>query len=327
MTVHKPVLFKEVVDNLNLKNGSIVVDATLGGGGHSLEIIKKILPGGKLIAIDQDESAIQNFKNKLDNSDIKPRTENLKLVSGNFSELENILADLKISAPNAIIADLGISSDQLEDSKRGFSFQKEGMLDMRLSLRTTNQLRIYECTNSDLTAREIVNCYPEKELVRILRDFGEEKYSRMIAKAIARQRKIKPIESTKDLVEVIERVVPESYKHKKIHFATKTFQAIRIEVNQEFKNLEKFLFQAVEILEKGGRLGIISFHSGEDRLIKRIFRENARGCICPAEFPICRCGKTPKIKLITKKPIVPGSSETRDNPRSRSAKLRIIEKI
>jgi 16S rRNA (cytosine1402-N4)-methyltransferase len=178
-----------------------------------------------------------------------------------------------------------------------------------------------------LTAGKIVNCYPEKELARIISDYGEEKYALRIAKAIINARKIKPIESTAELVEIIKFAVPEPYKHRKIHFATKTFQAFRIEVNQELENLEKFLPQAVEMLKKGGRLGIISFHSGEDRITKKIFRENARGCICPSEFPVCRCGKTPKIKLITKKPITPDSDEIRDNPRSRSAKLRIIEKI
>jgi 16S rRNA (cytosine1402-N4)-methyltransferase len=326
MTIHKPVLLKESIEGLNLKYGDVVVDATLGGGGHSLEILERIMPKGKLIAIDQDESAIQSFKKKLASLDIKPKTENLELVHSNFSELKNILANLKIHSSDAIIADLGISSDQLEDRERGFSFKFNGRLDMRMerSLRITNP---YEYTNKNLTAGKIVNCYPEKELAKIISDYGEEKYALRIAKAITNARKIKPIEGTLELAAIIGKAVPESYKHKKIHFATKTFQSLRIEVNQELNNLEKFLFQAIEMLKKGGRLGIISFHSGEDRMVKKIFRENARGCICPPEFPVCRCGKLPKIKLITKKPVTPGLSEIENNPRSRSAKLRIIEKI
>jgi 16S rRNA (cytosine1402-N4)-methyltransferase len=315
MTIHKPVLLEELIEGLNLKKGDVVVDATLGGGGHSLEILRKILPDGKLIAIDQDELAIQNFKKKLGDLDIKPKTENLELILRNFSELKNILASLKIYSVNAIVADLGISSDQLEESNRGFSFQKNGSLDMRMDQK------------SQLTACDVVNNYSEINLRKILAEFGEEKYAARIAKSITAQRKIKPIENTEELIEAIGKAVPESYKHKKIHFATKTFQAFRIEVNKELENLEKFLSQAVEVLKKRGRLGIISFHSGEDRLVKKIFRENARGCICPPEFPVCRCGEKPKVKLITKRPITPSLNEIEDNPRSRSAKLRIIEKI
>ena len=216
---------------------------------------------------------------------------------------------------NAIVADFGISSDQLENSGRGFSFQKDDKLDMRMN------------PNEGRTAEELINNYPEEELERIFLEYGEEKYARRIARGIAEERKTKTIRTTSDLVSIILRSVPENYKHKKINSATKVFQAIRIEVNRELENIRKFIPQAIEFLDKNGRLAVITFHSGEDRIAKEIFRENARGCICPANFPVCRCGIAPKIKIINKKPILPTDGEIGKNPPSRSAKLRIIEKI
>ncbi|MDO8529749.1 MAG: 16S rRNA (cytosine(1402)-N(4))-methyltransferase RsmH, partial [bacterium] len=233
----------------------------------------------------------------------------------NFANLDSILTDLKIEKVSSILTDFGISSDQLEGSGRGFSFQRSEKLDMRM-----NQ-------NEGMTAEQIVNNYTEEKLVHIFSEYGEERYAKKIAKEIIAQRKKKPIETTKDLVTVIEKSVPERYKHQRIHFATKIFQALRIEVNGELKNIEKFIPKAIEYLNKNGRLSVITFHSGEDKIVKKIFRENARGCICPPNFPICQCGLKPKIKIIAKKPIIPSEMEIRENPRSRSAKLRIIEKL
>ena len=315
MTIHKPVLLEESLEKLNIKKGDTVVDATLGGGGHSLKILKKILPGGKLIAIDRDEEAIKNFKSRLKDLNIGFKKENLELVKDNFADLGNILKTLKIENVDAILADFGMSSDQLDDTERGFSFQKNAELDMRM-----NQ-------DGSRTAREIVNTYSENNLEKILREFGEERYARKIAKAIVLQRRIKPIEKTLELAEIISKAVPGEYKRRKKHFAVKTFQALRIETNNELENIKCFLPQAINVLETGGRLAVISFHSGEDRIVKEIFRENARGCICPPEFPICRCGQKPKIKIITRKPIVSNPEEIENNPRSRSAKMRVIEKM
>lgn len=336
MAIHKPVLLKESIEALNLKKGDIVVDATLGGGGHSREILKKILPDGKLIAIDQDTEAIENFQDYLKSNQ---KQENAILVKDNFARLDEVIYSLEIKSihphtnfseqgvfsnksageigvgVNAIVADLGISSDQLDNSKRGFSFLKCSPLDMRMD------------KNSKTTAYDVVNAYSEKELARIMKEYGEEKFARFIAKKIVQQRKKKNISTTSELVSVIGSSVPEKYKHQKLHFATKTFQALRMEVNQEIQNLEKFLVLAVELLRPGGRIAIISFHSGEDRIVKKIFAENARGCICPPEFPICCCGKRKVLKIITRKPVVPKVDEIRSNPRSRSAKLRVAEKL
>jgi 16S rRNA (cytosine1402-N4)-methyltransferase len=326
MTVHKSVLLKESIEALNIKSGDIVVDATLGGGGHSREILRKIGSGGMLIAIDSDINAINNFaefpisnfqfsnKFQITNSKYKILG-NICLVNDNFANLDKILADLQIKKVNAVLADFGISSDQLEKTDRGFSFQKDARLDMRMD------------QNKRLSAGEIINNYSEEDLVKIFQEYGEEKYSRSIAKEIAKQRKIKPIETTFDLVSVIGNSVSERYKHQRINFATKVFQALRIETNKELDSIREFIPKAIEILDKIGRLAVITFHSGEDKIAKEIFRENARGCICPPNFPVCQCGRHPAIKNITKKPILPSESEIRTNPRSRSAKLRVVEKI
>jgi len=324
MSVHKPVLLEESIEALNIKSGDTVVDATLGGGGHSREILKKIMPEGALVAIDADSNAIEKFK--IQNSKFKNERK-VFLVNDNFSNLDSILKELEIKKVNAILADFGISSDQLEETDRGFSFQKNARLDMRMNQlpRITNQ---YEYTNGEnLTAEKIVNSYSEEELIRIFQEYGEEKYAKSIAREIVKQRKIKPVETTFDLVLIIENSVPERYKHQKIHFATKVFQALRIETNKELEAIGKFIPKAIEILDKKGRLAVITFHSGEDKIAKEIFRKNARGCICPPNFPVCRCGKQPVVKIITKKPVLPTTSEIKNNPRSRSAKLRVIEKI
>ncbi len=312
ISIHKPVLLKESIEILNLKSGMTVIDATLGGGGHSREILKRILPSGKLIAIDQDAEAIENFQDYLRSNQ---KQENAILVRNNFARLDDAIHSLKIKNVDTIVADLGISSDQLDNSKRGFSFLKDGPLDMRID------------KNSKKTACDVVNAYSKKELARIIKEYGEEKFARSIAEKIAQQRKKKSISTTSELVSVIGSSVPEKYKHQKLHFATKTFQALRMEVNQEIQNLEKFLASAIELLRPGGRIAVISFHSGEDRIVKKVFAENARGCICPPGFPICRCGKKEALKIITRKPVAPKEDEIRSNPRSRSAKLRVAERL
>ncbi|HAI74243.1 MAG TPA: 16S rRNA (cytosine(1402)-N(4))-methyltransferase [Candidatus Moranbacteria bacterium] len=311
MTIHKSVLLKESIESLNLKEGAIIVDATLGGGGHSLEILKKIGKSGKLIAIDADKDAIKRFGKKIEKENIK----NAVLVQNNFRNLESILEKIGINKIDAILADIGYSSDQLEDKKRGISFQINAPLDMRFD------------QNQELTAQKIINEYSKQDLEKILREYGEEKFYKNIVRGIIEYREKKNIENTEELVEIIKSHTPDKYKRGKIHPATKTFQAIRIEVNQELSSLRAFVSSAINALKPNGRLAVISFHSLEDRIVKEIFRENARGCICPENFPLCRCGNLSKIKIITKKPTIPRKEEIENNPRARSAKLRICEAI
>lgn len=315
MTIHKTVLLKETVEVLNLKPGMVVVDATLGGGGHSMEVLGKIGQAGKMILFDQDQSAIDRFEKKLEVGGKEKSKTNIILFHANFSELKDRLASIDVELVDAILADLGISSDQLEDEQRGISFQKDSVLDMRMDL------------SKGIRASEVVNSYSEDELVRILKEYADEKYARSIARNIVLHRTHKPIVRTIELVEIIEKSVPGEYRRKKIHPATKTFQALRIEVNKELESLQKFLSDSVDVLRSGGRMAIITFHSGEDAMVKHFMRENARGCICPPEFPVCTCGQKPLLKLVTTKPIVPSDEEILENPRARSAKLRVIERV
>lgn len=350
MSIHKAVLLEESIEGLNIKKGDTAIDATLGGGGHSREILKIIGSKGKLVAIDRDRETIESFvKFTISNSSAKGgsvsswqfpnnfqlsifKIKNNYFINNNFADLDSILKALKIENVNAVLADFGISSDQLGDAKRGFSFQENAHLDMRMGrcglyeLRTHTKLRNVNYSN-EITAEHIVNNYSEEKLKKIFWEYGEEKYSREIAKAIIASRKIRPIKKTLELVGIIESAIPARYKRGRKHFATKTFQALRIEVNNELENIKRFLPPAIDALKRGGRLAVISFHSGEDRIVKEIFRENARGCICPPEFPICRCGRKPKIKIITQKPIISSSEEIKKNQRSRSAKLRIAERL
>ncbi len=354
--IHKPVLLGEAIENLNLARGMTVVDGTLGAGGHSSEILKKILPGGKLISIDWDERAIENFKKKIfEGIYIKgygkvtgvpaPVTNNAngenispsafvplflgdKIVgywrgaNENYANLDKIVRDLKINEVNAIFVDLGFSSDQIEDEKRGFSFLKNGLLDMR-----------YSPGAQKLTAAEVVNKYPEEKLAEIFKNFGEEKFARKIAREIGARRKIKEIGETGELVEIILKAVrPRGQKGMRtgrqgIHPATKAFQALRIEVNKELENLKIFLRKAANLLKPGGRLAVISFHSLEDRIVKDFFQKESRDCVCPPKFPKCVCNHKARLKIVTKKPIKPGEKEMEENPRARSARLRVAQKI
>jgi 16S rRNA (cytosine1402-N4)-methyltransferase len=310
---HRPVLLKETIELLNLKKGDVVVDATLGGGGHSTSILEKISDSGKLVAIDADIDAIERFKSEIKNKKSK-KEKNIFLVNDNFANLENILAELEIKKVDAIMADLGWSSDQLIG--RGMSFQEDEDLDMRLD------------QSQELDAKKVVNEYSQEDLERIIRDYGEEKFFKKISRRIIEYRNNKKIKTTGELRKIIERAAGKWRGHGKIHPATRTFQAIRIEVNGELENLKKFIPEAIGSLKTGGRLGVIAFHSLEDRIVKKIFRENARGCIFTDEITGRKIVKTPPvIRIITKKPIVPGERETKENPRARSAKLRVAEKI
>jgi 16S rRNA (cytosine1402-N4)-methyltransferase len=312
--IHKPVLLGEAIENLNLKPGDIVVDGTLGAGGHAQEILKKILPGGKLIAIDWDKRAIDSFrKNESIKTFIAKRE--LILVNGSYADLEGIIRGLRFQSADAVFIDLGFSSDQIEDAQRGFSFLKNGVLDMRYSPET-----------QDKTAADVVNKYPEEKLIEIFRSFGEEKFAKRIAGGIIEARKEKEIKKTEELVEIVSKAVPEFYRRGRIHFATRIFQALRIEVNEELSNLNRFLESAIDSLANGGRLAIISFHSLEDRIVKNFFRLHSRNCVCPPNFPKCVCQHRQTLKIITKKPITPSEREMKENSRSRSAKLRVAER-
>ncbi len=306
MSVHKSVLLKESLEALNIRKGDIVVDATLGGGGHSGKILKRVGAEGKLVALDLDEEAIYNCPLK--------KESNVFLVKDNFINLKKILSELKIKKVDAILADLGWSSDQLKG--KGLSFQEDELLDMRFS------------KEQELSARNIVNEYSQEKLGKILKEYGEERFWKSISQKIVASRKIQKIETTKNLVTIIQQAISPQYRYGKIHPATRTFQALRIEVNRELDNLSNFLIQAIDVLNIGGRLAVISFHSLEDRIVKKTLRENARGSI----FTDVITGQkviqvAPSIKLITKKPVRSNEEEVANNPRARSAKLRIVEKI
>ncbi|MFZ2777760.1 MAG: 16S rRNA (cytosine(1402)-N(4))-methyltransferase RsmH [Candidatus Moraniibacteriota bacterium] len=323
MTIHKSVLLEETIEALNLKEGSVVVDATLGGGGHSREILRVIGDKGILIALDADIKAIERFaefpisKSKFPNNFQIPifKFKNIYLVNNNFSGLKDVLQAIGIEKVDAILADIGYSSDQLEDAERGISFQLDAPLDMRFD------------QSQELTAEKIVNEYSREDLERIIKNYGEERFCKNIVRGIVDYRAKKRIGSTRELVSIIESHVPDGYRRGRISPATKTFQAIRIEVNQELDSLREFTSAAIGMLSFGGRLAVISFHSLEDRIVKEIFRENARGCICPQDFPVCLCEKLAKLKIITKKPVIAGPDEVERNPRARSAKLRVCEFI
>lgn len=318
-TRHIPVLFEEVRDLLHLEKGMIVVDATLGGGGHASMMLECVLPTGKVIAFDADEEALRRFMARIATDRLLEqafREGKLILVHGNYSAMTLHLERLGVGSVDAILADLGFSSDQIEASERGLSFQQDGPLDMRLD------------QSKPLSAARIVNEYSPEALERILSEYGDEGEARRIARALVKYREEKPFETTGELRTLIEDVYPKKLRYaQKIHPATKTFQALRIAVNEEFKHLESFLDQTVGCLSKGGRLAVITFHSGEDKRVKRFLKEQAVGCICPPNFPICRCEQKPKIRILTKKPIISDEKELEKNPRARSAKLRGFEKL
>lgn len=309
MTKHTPVLLKECIEGLNIKPDGIYVDGTFGYGGHSGEIVKN-LDTGMLIAIDRDADVEQDAGVLL--SENKDR---MTLIHGNFRDLPRILDSLNVGSADGMLFDLGVSSVQLDDNERGFSYMQDAALDMRMD------------RQEELTAFEAVNCWPEDKLRRVFLEYGEEKYSGLIARAIARKRIAAPISSTFELNEVIISAIPAAARREAQHPSKRCFQALRIAVNDELGSIRDMLAFSPERLKSGGRLCVISFHSLEDRLVKNSFNAFAAGCVCPKDFPVCVCGKKPVLKLITKKPISPGNAEVESNPRSRSAKLRIAEKI
>lgn len=306
---HKSVLLDETINALNIKPNGIYVDGTLGGGGHSLEICKQLGENGRLIGIDQDEAAIVAGSERL-----KEYKDKITIVRSNYSDMKNVLLNLGLKKVDGIILDLGVSSYQLDTPERGFSYRENAPLDMRMD------------TRSDITAKDIVNGYSEFDLYRIIRDYGEDKFAKNIAKHIIRVRQEKPIETTDELTEAIKAAIPMRIRMNTGHPAKKTFQAIRIELNKELEVLSKSLDDMIGMLNDDGRICIITFHSLEDRIVKSSFRNNENPCTCPPSFPICVCGKKSKGKVITRKPIIPSEQEINENSRSKSSKLRVFER-
>ncbi len=306
---HVSVLLNECIDGLNIKPDGIYVDGTLGGAGHSAQIAKR-LKSGRLICIDRDTTALTVAKERL-----KDYEDRVTLVHSNFCEMAQVLKNLGLFSVDGILLDLGVSSPQLDDGSRGFSYMVDAPLDMRMN-------------NQDaLDAEILVNTWSQEALRRILYTYGEERYAPQIASAICRRREEKPIKSTLELVDIIRSAMPASALREKQHPAKRSFQAIRIAVNDELGSVEKVMEDAIPLLNKGGRLAVITFHSLEDRIVKLAMAAGAKGCTCPPEFPVCVCGKKPQVKLINRKPIVASQKELDENPRSRSAKLRVCEKL
>lgn len=306
---HKSVLLDETIDMLNIKPEGIYVDGTLGGGGHSYEICRRLGSGGRLIGIDQDDAAIDAGSERL-----KEFKEKVTVIRSNYSDMKSVLLEHGIERVDGILLDLGVSSYQLDTPERGFSYKENAPLDMRMD------------TRNEKTAKEIVNGYSEFDLYRIIRDYGEDKFAKNIAKHIIRVRNEKPIETTDELTEAIKAAIPMKIRMNTGHPAKKTFQAIRIELNRELEVLKKSLDDMIGMLNDNGRLCIITFHSLEDRIVKSSFRNNEDPCTCPPNFPVCICGKKSKGKVITRKPIIPTDQEITDNKRSKSSKLRVFEK-
>ena len=307
---HKSVLLDETIEALNIKPDGIYLDGTLGGGGHSYEICRRLGDGGRLIGIDQDEAAIEAAGKRLAEFGDK-----VTIIRNNYRNAREALAQIGVDKVDGIVLDLGVSPYQLGTVERGFTYKYDTPLDMRMD------------RTAYLTAREVVNGWSYEELRRILFEYGEERYAPAIARRIVQQREQKPIETTLELVDVIKSAMPPQALREKQHPAKRSFQAIRIAVNGELDALPPMLEAATAHLNTGGRLAVISFHSLEDRIIKKTLQELATGCICPPEFPVCVCGRKPKLKLVSRKPIVSGEEELAHNPRARSAKLRVAEKV
>lgn len=306
---HISVLLNESIEGLKIRPEGVYVDGTLGGAGHALEVCRRLSPEGRFIGIDQDEAAVSNGYEKLGNFG------NVTIIRDNFRNFRAIMEKLGIPAVHGVLLDLGVSSKQLDERERGFSYMQDAALDMRMDRR------------SELTAEKVVNTYSKEDLRRILTDYGEEKWSARIAEFIVREREKTPIVTTGELVRIIKEAVPKGARQEGPHPAKRSFQAIRIEVNQELGILEQAIRDMAGYLAPGGRICIITFHSLEDRIVKQTFRSLENPCTCPKDFPVCVCGKKPVVKVITRKPIVPEQDEVEANPRSRSAKLRIAERV
>ena len=305
---HKPVLLDACIQALNIRPDGIYVDGTLGRAGHSMEIARR-LTTGRLICIDRDQAAIDAARVRL-----APWLDRVTLVRSNFSELGEILSGAGVSGADGMLFDLGVSSPQLDDASRGFSYMQDAPLDMRMD------------TSAPLSAYEVVNTWSQEELRRILYEYGEERYAPAIAKAIVRARETAPVNTTLELVEIIRGAMPPAALREKQHPAKRSFQAIRIAVNGELDALPPMLEAAVDGLNPGGRLAVITFHALEDRIVKRTLADLAKGCTCPPEFPVCVCGRKPRVRLVNRKPVTADGAELADNPRARSAKLRVAEK-
>ena len=305
---HKPVLLDACIQALNIRPDGIYVDGTLGRAGHSMEIARR-LTTGRLICIDRDQAAIDAARVRL-----APWLDRVTLVHSNFSELREVLSGAGVSGADGMLFDLGVSSPQLDDASRGFSYMQDAPLDMRMD------------TSAPLSAYEVVNTWSQEELRRILYEYGEERYAPAIAKAIVRARETAPVNTTLELVEIIRGAMPPAALREKQHHAKRSFQAIRIAVNGELDALPPMLEAAVDGLNPGGRLAVITFHSLEDRIVKRTLADLAKGCTCPPEFPVCVCGRKPRVRLVNRKPVTADGAELADNPRARSAKLRVAEK-
>ena len=307
---HVSVLKDECIEGLQIKSSGTYVDGTFGGGGHAMEVISRLNGNGRFIGIDQDQDAVENGRAKLE-----PYKEKAQLVRDNFSNIISIMKDLHIVSVDGILLDIGVSSYQLDTGERGFSYMHDAELDMRMDQR------------NPMTAKRMIAEYSEKELATIIKDYGEERWATRIAQFVVAERKIKPIETTGELVEVIKKAVPKGARKDGPHPAKRTFQALRIAVNNELGILEQAIEDMAGLLAPGGRLCIITFHSLEDRIVKQTFHRLEHPCTCPPEFPVCVCGKKPSIRVITRKPILPSEEELEFNPRARSAKLRILEKL
>ena len=306
---HKSVLLDECIEALNIRPDGIYLDGTLGGAGHSSEIVKR-LTTGRLIGVDRDRTALAAAEERL-----RPYLDRVTLVHSNFSEIRSILRELSVPGVGGMLFDLGVSSPQLDDAERGFSYMADAPLDMRMD------------RDDALTAAEIVNTWPADELRRIFYEYGEERYAPQVAAAIVRRREGKPIDTTLELADVIRSAMPPQALREKQHPAKRCFQAIRIAVNDELGSVRRLMDDAIDCLNPGGRLAVITFHSLEDRIVKTAMQAAAKGCTCPPEFPVCVCGKKPRVTVLTRKPIVSGPAELAENPRARSAKLRVAEKL
>jgi 16S rRNA (cytosine1402-N4)-methyltransferase len=309
---HKSVLLDECLENLNIKSDGIYVDGTIGGAGHSSEIYKRLNNNGVLIGLDQDQFAVETSINRLKQIDSNAKFE---VVNTNFKNIKKACEMLGVEGVDGILLDLGVSSHQLDEASRGFSYQNDAPLDMRMD------------KSAELSAYHIVNNYPEKDIYEIIRDYGEEKWASRIARFIVEARDKQPIKTTFELVDLIKKAIPSSARRDGPHPAKRTFQAIRIAVNDELGILDKTIEDCVSLLNSGGRLCIITFHSLEDRIVKLRFNKQINPCTCPPSFPVCVCGKKPQASLVNRKPIVSSDKELEENPRARSAKLRVIQKI
>jgi len=308
---HTPVLLQEVLELLAPEPGKIIVDGTVGGGGHSYEILKRLLPGGRLIALDQDQEAVQAAIAKL----MPLNQDNFQVIHSNFVKIKDILKEINIPQVDGILLDLGVSSYQLDQPERGFSYQQDAPLDMRMD------------REQQFSAYDLVNQASAQELKRIIWEYGEERWAKRIAGFIVAERQNGPIKTTGQLVDIIKRAIPSGARQDGPHPAKRTFQALRIAVNKELEALEKALEDGIELLKPGGIIAVITFHSLEDRIVKQVFQKLSQGCSCPSDLPMCVCGQKVRLKVLTKKPVLPSRTEVMSNPRARSAKLRGARKL